>query len=165
VDRFEDRGSTPLASTSQVKRRQTRQTDNETGNAAADLQGDSRSHRRLLGSAAAPYSCSSPNQQGCATKSAFSDSPARFCRVWGPGGKNVSNEGSQPAKTGQFLRRSRLLAYFLNAPTKRGVDTADLKLDTQPTLNVDLTLVFEGLDNSYDDQWRLRDGSSDFRQS
>jgi hypothetical protein len=53
----------------------------------------------------------------------------------------------------------------LNASTKRCVDTADLKLDTQSTLNIDLTLVFEGLDNSCDDQWRLRDGSSDFRQS
>jgi hypothetical protein len=38
------------------------------------------------------------------------------------------------------------------------VGTADLKLDAQSTLNIDLTLVFERLDNSCDDQWTLRDG-------
>ena len=57
------------------------------------------------------------------------------------------------------------MTCFLNASTKRCVDTADLRLDTQPTLNVDLTLIFEGLDNSCDDQWTLRDGTSDIRQS
>ena len=45
------------------------------------------------------------------------------------------------------------------------MDAADLKLDTQSALNIDLTPVFEGLDNSCDNQGTLRDGSSDLRQS
>jgi len=79
--------------------------------------------------------------------------------------QNVSSEGSQPAQSAKSEAVTRLLPCFLNTSTKRYVDTADLKLDTQSTLNIDLTLIFEGLDNSCDDQCRLRDGSSDFRQS
>ena len=45
------------------------------------------------------------------------------------------------------------------------MDTVDLKLDTQSTLNIDLTLLFEGLYDSCDDQWTLLNSSSDFRQS
>jgi hypothetical protein len=91
-------------------------------------------------------------------------SPAR---TWRPVARNIK-PGSQLCKNRPIFEAATatgLLACFLNASTKRCVDTADLKLVTQSTLNIDLTPVFEGLDNSCDDQRRLRDGSSDVRQS
>jgi len=42
VDSDEDRGSTPLASTSQVRGSKTAQTGNETGNKSGDVQGNPR---------------------------------------------------------------------------------------------------------------------------